>query len=129
MVKTWIQHLLYKYGSMDPQNFNFHRTFSTLQSISYQDLLDQLQIYGQSGSLRPIRFLTANPVPYSRKKTTPKHCYYRDKCINYPPSFVSSAMVSVHDPQEQHAYRPREWKQFEKINVCMKYHLDIYCLL
>ena len=123
MVKTWIQLLLYKYGSMDPQNFNFHRTFSTLQSISYQDLLDQLQIY-------------ANPVPYGQsgsvlqeKKTTPKHCYYRDKCINYPPSFVSSAMVSVHDPQEQHAYRPREWKQFEKINVCMKYHLDIYCLL
>ena len=123
MVKTWIQLLLYKYGSMDPQNFNFHRTFSTLQSILYQDLLDQLQIY-------------ANPVPYGQsgsvlqeKKTTPKHCYYRDKCINYPPSFVSSAMVSVHDPQEQHAYRPREWKQFEKINVCMKYHLDIYCLL
>ena len=123
MVKTWIQLLLYKYGSMDPQNFNFHRTFSTLQSILYQDLLDQLQIY-------------ANPVPYGQsgsvlqeKKTTPKHCYYRNKCINYPPSFVSSAMVSVHDPQEQHAYRPREWKQFEKINVCMKYHLDIYCLL
>ena len=117
MVKTWIQLLLYKYGSMDPQNFNFHRTFSTLQSILYQDLLDQLQIYGQSGSV------------LQEKKTTPKHCYYRDKCINYPPSFVSSAMVSVHDPQEQHAYRPREWKQFEKINVCMKYHLDIYCLL
>ena len=117
MVKTWIRLLLYEYGSMDPQNFNFHRTFSTLQSISDQDFLDQLQIYGQSGSV------------LQEKKTTPKHCYYRDKCINYPPSFVSSAMVSVHDPQEQHAYRPREWKQFEKINVCMKYHLDIYCLL